>query len=82
GVVYATHAAPGALAWTQIDRAAHLELEDENAVLIGARLSKSEVVMIGRRGGPEFLESEVARLGHLAGLAMSIYRTAAKEHAR
>ena len=28
--------------------------------------------MIGRRGGPEFVDSELARLGHLAGLAVSI----------
>lgn len=78
GVVYATHAAPGELAWLQIDRAAHLESDDANAVLIGAKLNKTECVLIGRRGGPEFLDSEVARLGHLVGLAMSIARTAAK----
>ena len=30
--------------------------------------------MIGRRGGPEFLDSELARLGHLVGLASSIAR--------
>ena len=28
--------------------------------------------MIGRRGGPDFLDSELARLGHLAALARSI----------
>ena len=42
--------------------------------LAGARLNKSEIVIIGRRGGPEFLDSEIARLGHLVGLAMSISR--------
>lgn len=78
GVVYATHAAPGSLEWIQIERASHLEADDENLVLIGARLNKTECVFIGRRGGPEFLDSEVARLGHLTGLAMSIARTAAK----
>ena len=76
GVLYATHAAPDDLAWIPIDRAAHLESDDENAVLIGAKLNKTECVFIGRRGGPEFLDSEVARLGHLVGLAMSISRTA------
>ena len=76
GLRHATHAAPGELEWIAIDRAAHLESDDENAVLIGARLNKTECVIIGRRGGPEFLDSEVARLGHLAGLAMSISRTA------
>jgi hypothetical protein len=76
GVHYATHAAPGELEWIQIERAEHLETDDENAVLIGARLNKTECVFIGRRGGPEFLDSEVARLGHLVGLAMSISRSA------
>ena len=76
GVVHATEAAPSGLEWTHIDRAEHLEGGDENAVLIGAKLNKTEIVVIGRRGGPEFLDSEVARLGHLAGLAMSIARRA------
>jgi hypothetical protein len=35
----------------------------------------ARVVVIGRRGGPEFLDSELARLGHLVGLAASIART-------
>jgi hypothetical protein len=35
-------------------------------------LTGDEIVVIGRRGGPEFLDSELARLGHLAGLAASI----------
>lgn len=75
-VVHATPAAPSGLAWTAIDRAQRLESDDENAVRCGARLNKSEVVIIGRRGGPEFLDSEIARLGHLVGLAMSITRGA------
>lgn len=29
-------------------------------------------VVVGRRGGPEFLDSEVARLGHLVSLAASV----------
>jgi len=76
GVVYTTAAAPDDLAWVQVERAAHLESDDDNAVLCAARLNKSEVVVIGRRGGPDFLDSELARLGHLVGLAMSISRTA------
>jgi hypothetical protein len=32
------------------------------------------LVALGRRGGPEFLDSELARLGHLVGLAASIAR--------
>ena len=78
GVVHATGAAPSDIAWRQIDRAELLESDDENAIAAGARLNKSEIVVIGRRGGPEFLDSEIARLGHLVGLAMSIARSAAK----
>jgi len=79
GIVHATGAAPTDLVWKQIDRAELLvDEDDDNAVLAGARLNKSEIVIIGRRGGPEFLDSEVARLGHLVGLAMSISRTATK----
>ena len=37
-------------------------------------LGHDGVVAIGRRGGPEFLDSELARLGHLVGLAASIAR--------
>ena len=40
-----------------------------------APLGRARVVAIGRRGGPEFLDSELARLGHLVGLAASIART-------
>ncbi|MEP9362673.1 ACT domain-containing protein [Nocardioides sp. CN2-186] len=79
GVVYSTPAAPGDLRWSQIERAELLAAADENAIHCGARLNKSEIVVIGRRGGPEFLDSEIARLGHLVGLAMSITR-GAKAH--
>ena len=54
-----------------------LEVDDEVNLFAAARLDDDEIVVIGRRGGPEFLDSELARLGHLAGLAMSITRAAA-----
>jgi len=73
GVVHATDAAPTDLEFTSIGKAARLETGDDN-VHCGARLNKHEIVVIGRRGGPEFLDSEVARLGHLVSLAMSISR--------
>jgi hypothetical protein len=78
GVVHATAAAPSGIAWHQLDQADRLPTDDENALSIGARLNKHEVVVIGRRGGPDFLDSEIARLGHLVGLAVSIARTAAR----
>jgi hypothetical protein len=41
-----------------------------------APVGHKRVVVLGRRGGPEFLDSELARLGHLVGLAASIARAA------
>jgi hypothetical protein len=37
-----------------------------------APIGHARVVVIGRRGGPEYLDSELARLGHLVSLAASI----------
>lgn len=76
GVVYATGAAPDELAWQPIERAEKIDSVDENNIHCAARLNKSEIVVLGRRGGPAFLDSELARLGHLVGLAMSISRAA------
>ena len=39
-------------------------------------------MVIGRRGGPEFLDSELARLGHLLGLATSIAQAQAQAQAQ
>lgn len=36
------------------------------------RKGRSLVVVVGRHGGPEFLNSEVARLGHMVSLAASV----------
>jgi hypothetical protein len=76
GIVYTTEAAPSELSWVQIDRAEPIDQDDENTIACAARLNKTEIVVIGRRGGPKFLDSEIARLGHLVGLAMSISRAA------
>jgi hypothetical protein len=45
----------------------------ESALLIGVPVGSADLTLVaGRRGGPEFLDSEMARLAHLAGLAASI----------
>jgi hypothetical protein len=41
-----------------------------------APVGQGRVVAIGRRGGPEYLDSELARFGHLVALAASIARPA------
>lgn len=66
-----TDGAPEAIVFPEVERPERLpELGD--ALLAGARVNGNEVVILGRRGGPEFLDSELARLGHLVSLASSI----------
>ena len=48
------------------------ELGDDLVAI--APVGHARVVVLGRRGGPEFLDSELARLGHLVALAASIAR--------
>ena len=75
-ILHATSAAPESLPWQGISRAQRLDSADENNILAAAPLSDDEVVVFGRRGGPEVLDSELARLGHLVALAASIARNA------
>jgi hypothetical protein len=77
GVLHATGGAPEVVPWAKVDGADRLEVEDDVNLLAAARLDDDEVIVIGRRGGPEYLDSELARLSHLANLAMSITRSAA-----
>jgi hypothetical protein len=73
GVVRRTDAAPEQLPFVEMERAERLEVEGDDVNLYaGARIDGNNVVVIGRRGGPEFVESELARLGHLVSLAASL----------
>ena len=73
GVVYGTSAAPEELEFVEIESPVRLEMpEDEVTLFAASRLDGNEIVVIGRRGGPEFADSEIARLGHLCGLAVTI----------
>ena len=77
GVIRATGAAPADLEFVEIERAVRLDMPEEadsETLYAGARIDGNEVVIVARRGGPEFLDSEVARLGHLTSLAFSISR--------
>jgi hypothetical protein len=81
-VLHSTSAAPELVGdgapWFPRPRASRLELPPEwehlgSTILAGAPLhDEDEVVVFGRRGGPEVLDSELARLEHLAALAVSI----------
>ncbi|WP_426243058.1 amino acid-binding protein [Nocardioides sp. LHG3406-4] len=70
-IVRATEAAPERLDWPALNGASRLESNDDNLLLCAASLG-SEALVLGRHGGPEFLDSELARLDHLAGLALDI----------
>jgi hypothetical protein len=75
----ATHSAPdlppSAGNWLGHKRATHLDpvpAWDSTVLALSPVSGPDEVVVFGRRGGPEILESELARLAHLAALAASI----------
>ena len=79
--VHATSAAPDLgdehAMWLPLERASRLPVREDWPHLAdnecaGAPLDGNEIVVIGRRGGPDILDSELARLGHLAALAMTI----------
>lgn len=75
GLGHATESAPAQLEFVEIARPERFELPgDDNTIFAAAQLDGNEIVVIGRRGGPAFLDSELARLGHLAGLAITIAR--------
>lgn len=83
-VLHRTSAAPDLLevadAWFPRAHAARLPLPEEwkhleSTLVAGAPLNDhDEMVVFGRRGGPDVLDSELARLEHLAALAVSITR--------
>jgi hypothetical protein len=73
GLVYGTSAAPDEFEFVEIEGATRLEVPDDDVTLFAAaRLDGNDIIVIGRRGGPDFVDSEIARLGHLCGLAVSI----------
>lgn len=71
-VLHGTEGAPAHLDYQAVDRPVRVEAFDGEDLVCAAPLTGKEIVLIGRRGGPDFLESELARLGHLAALAASI----------
>lgn len=75
GTLAGTESAPEDLPFVEIEGPMRLEVEgDEETLYAGARIDGNEIILMGRRGGPEFLDSELARLGHLVSLATSIAR--------
>lgn len=81
-ILHGTSAAPdvldGEVTWFPLTRASRLDVpadwERWTSTLVAAAPlgDPEELVVFGRRGGPEVLDSELARLEHLAALAVSI----------
>jgi hypothetical protein len=71
-VLTATGAAPREIAWAEVTTAARLPTLDDVTLVCGAPLHSDGLIVLGRDGGPEFLDSEIARLSHLVALAASI----------
>jgi hypothetical protein len=79
---HSTSAAPDVLGgdvdWFPLSRPSRLEVPEHwerwtSTLVAAAPLEhKDELILFGRRGGPPILDSELARLGHLAALAVSI----------
>jgi hypothetical protein len=76
GVLHATTGAPREVPWVEVAAAERVEALDDLHLSCVARLDDDEIVVIGRRGGPAYLDSELARLNHLAAMATSISRAA------
>jgi hypothetical protein len=73
GVVYGTSAAPEEFDFVELEGPSRLEVADDDVNLYAAaRIDGNEIAVVGRRGGPEFVDSEVARMGHLCALAVTI----------
>ena len=71
-IEHASEGAPSEIVLKPAEGLDRQELGDD--VVAIAPASHARIVVLGRRGGPEFLDSELARLGHLVGLAASIAR--------
>ncbi len=82
-IEYGTTAAPtdvpDGIPWPKnLEKAQRIEVPEawSELVVAGSPLNADELVVVGRRGGPEFLDSEIARLAHLVAMAASLRRNA------
>ena len=71
-VVHSTDAAPTEFSFDPVS--APVRLPGDDLYVECAAPFGDDVVLMGRRGGPEFLDSELARIEHLLGLAVTISR--------
>jgi len=82
-VVHGTPAAPTEIPekilWpANLEKGQRIDVPEawSDLIVAGSPLNADELVVVGRRGGPEFLDSEIARLAHLIAMAASLRRNA------
>jgi hypothetical protein len=82
-VVHGTPAAPTEIPekilWpANLEKGQRIDVPEawSDLIVAGSPLNTDELVVVGRRGGPEFLDSEIARLAHLIAMAASLRRNA------
>jgi hypothetical protein len=82
-ITHGTPAAPSevphGVSWpANLEKASVIEVPAEWSELVVAAspLTADEVIVVGRRGGPDFQDSEIARLAHLVAMAASLRRNA------
>jgi hypothetical protein len=80
-VIHGSPAAPSAIpadiSWPRdLERGSRIEVPERlrDMLFAGCSVEEDELLVIARRGGPEILDSEIARLRHLAALATTISR--------
>jgi hypothetical protein len=69
---------PHGVVWPEnLEKAQVIDVAEWSEVVVAASpLNADELVVVGRRGGPDFLDSEIARLAHLVAMAASLRRNA------
>jgi hypothetical protein len=70
---------PHGVTWpANLEKAIRVDVPEawSDLVVAASPLNADELVVVGRRGGPEFLDSEIARLAHLVAMAASLRRNA------
>lgn len=72
-VVRATEAAPSQLSWHEVSTITAVSEPDSDTILVAAPFGDRQI-LLAREGGPQFLNSELARIRHLLELARSISR--------
>ncbi|MCX6396888.1 MAG: ACT domain-containing protein [Propionibacteriales bacterium] len=78
GTVSAPTELPSGVVWPEnLEKAQVIDVPEWSELVVAASpLNADELVVVGRRGGPEFLDSEIARLAHLVAMAASLRRNA------